>query len=271
MRPWRRAALVAASILLALALAAARPCAARAEDPMVVVRAFCRADGEGARLRARSWTRIATLVAWSLEPAWDRVVLISGYQLSTPRGNGDAVEMDVEFTVTGEIRPGRILTVQRVDSVTFTLARDPQGDRWRILGPPHPPHVFTSNVDPHAMAVLLAPESDAYQSASALVWRTLRKSGRDMSYVETEKLGSTAELETASEAAPGAVALYYDGEMPYHAGIVDAGEAITSATINAGVVTLPADAFPGEIRYRRVAPSPKSQVADPKATGVAPP
>ena len=124
---------------------------------------------------------------------------------------------------------------------------------------------------PHAMAVLLAPESDAYQSASALVWRTLRKSGRDMSYVETEELGSTAELAAAGESAPGAVAIYYDGEMPYHAGIVDAGEAITSATLNAGVVTLPADAFPGEIRYRRVAPSPKSQVADPKATGVAPP
>jgi hypothetical protein len=254
-----------------LALVAARPDAARAEDPMAVVRAFCRADGEGARLRARSWRRIAALVAWPLEPAWDRVVLISGYQLSTPRGNGDAVEMDVEFTVTGEIRPGRILTVQRLDPVTFTLVRDPHGDRWRILGPPYPPHVFTSNVDPHAMAVLLAPESDAYQSASALVWRTLRKSGRDVSYAETEKLGSTTELEAAGEAVPGAVALYYDGEKPYHAGIVDADEAITSATLNAGVVTLPADAFPGEIRYRRVAPGPESQTPEPKGTGAAPP
>jgi len=261
--PWRRLVLATIAALAWSAGGAMRPAAAHAEDPMAVMRAFCRADGEGARLRASSWPQIGALVTWPLEPAWDHLFLISGYELATPRGNGDAVELDVAFTVTGEIRPGRILTMRRVDSVTFNMVRDPEDDHWRILGPPHPPYVFANNVDAQAMASLLAPESDAYESASAFVWRTLRRSGAGLDYLETAKLAATGEL--LDEPAPtlGAVAVYLADGVPYHAGIVAADGAITSATINAGIVTVPAQAFAGELRYRRLSMSPKPQAPTP--------
>jgi hypothetical protein len=251
---WRS---IAATAALALCISTAvSPGAAAAADPLAVLNTFCRADGSGARLRARTWSQVGSLVAWTLEPAWDHLTLISGYQVSTPRGDGDRVEVDVQFTVTGEVRPGRIVSGERIENLTYTLMREAQGDDWVILGPARPPHVFASNVDPHAMAVLLAPASDSYESASSLVWRTLnQRPGVAISYLEIEQLGTTAEL-VDGEAAPGAVALYYDGATPYHAGIVADDDSITSATLNAGVVTVATDSFAGEIRYRHLAAVP---------------
>jgi len=268
MTPRRGARPILAAVVATLGLCvigAPFPRRAAAADPLAVVNSFCRADGDGARLRASSWSRVAPLVAWTWEPAWDHLILISGYQLSTPRGDGDRVEVDVQYTVTGEVHPGRIVTTSRLENLTYTLVRSTPGGRWLIRGPAHAPRVFSTNVDAHAMATLLAPETAVYDSASALVWRSLnQRADAALSYLETEALGSTAELQDG-EPAPGTVALYYDGPLPYHAGIVTADGSVTSATLNAGVVTLPADSFAGEIRYRHL-PAHGHQQPTPVAT-----
>ena len=69
-------------LITALVLAASPALAA---NPMDTVRAFCRIDGRGDRIWMRTWAKVAPLVTWGLEPAWDHVLLIEGYEVGTAR------------------------------------------------------------------------------------------------------------------------------------------------------------------------------------------
>ena len=237
-----------------------------AADPLNTVRTFCRADGNGDRLHPRTWPSVASLVAWRLEPAWDRVRLIRGYEVKTPRRTEYGVAIEVTYTVGADVRSGTVHKGERLETRTYRLRQDGPGAAWRIRGPAPVPYVFASQVDAEAMAALLEPTNSAYVSASALVWRLLRDAGRDLPYADTEALASAPGFVPVETAQPGDVVLYYDGSEPYHAGLVEAGlveaglveaglgesrDQVVSATLNAGVQRAPFAAFAGEVRYRR--------------------
>ena len=148
-----------------------------AADPLNTVRAFCRADGDGARLRPRTWSSIAPLVAWHLEPAWDRVRLIDAYELTSPTISEEGVEVEVQYAVIAEIRAGSVRKEPRIETETYYLSLDDSDNSWRILGPPPVPYVFDSYADADALAALLDPHEPAYVSASALVWELLQGGG----------------------------------------------------------------------------------------------
>jgi hypothetical protein len=223
---------------------------AYAADPLATVREFCREDGNGARLQASSRAKIADLVEWQLEPAWDHVRLIAGYELGTPRTVDGRIDVDVRYTVTAEVCASGVTRERRVETRSYSLAPDGAGG-WRIKPPAPPPYVFESQADADALRTLLDPEQSEYVSAPAFVWQLLRSAGWELPYADVAGLASAAQFTAARTPEVGDLAFYYDGARPYHVGLVESEETLVSATLNGGIRRTPFAAFAGEIRYRR--------------------
>lgn len=223
---------------------------AHAIDPLNTMRAFCQADGRGARVDPRTWPRIAALVTWPLEPAWDHIYLIRGFELGTPQLRDGGVEVEVQYTITAEVQSNVVEEAERVETQTYHLVRGDEG-LWRIRAPAPPPYLFASGADAPALAALLDPAGSTYVSDSAFAWRMLRDAGWAIEYTATAGLGTAPGFTSERTARVGDLALYYDGEAPYHVGIVDSDDTIVSATLNGGIRRTPFGAFAGEIRYRR--------------------
>lgn len=262
--PRRSPVHLAAFAVAAIALSAL-PRLSAAADPVAVLRAFCQADGNGARLRPSTWPAIAPLIGWGLEPAWDHLTLIHGYEIGTPISQDGNIIVDVQYNVAQTIRSSGVRTEARVETRRYTL--EPDGDRgWRLRGPPPPPYIFASQADADALAELLSPDSETYQSNSAFVWRLLRDAGFDVPYADTRDLPLSFGLRPERTANIGDLALFYSQGEPYHVGVVESDEGVVSATLNAGLRRTPFSAFAGEIRYLR----PVSE-SDLPATPTAPP
>ena len=237
---------------------------AGAEDPLNTVRAFCQADGRGARIAPRSWPDIADLVTWPLEPAWDHVHLIRGFELSTPEVVDGGVDVVVQYTITADVEANIVERDERVESRTYRLVRGDDGV-WRIRAPAPPPYIFESDADPDALAALLDPASPSYLSNSAFAWHMLRDAGWAVAYADTTDLGGATDFTVERSAEVGDLALYYAGDQPYHVGIVESEDSVVSATLNGGIRRAPFGTFAGEIRYLRpVATVRSTPVAEPK-------
>lgn len=237
-------------LMLSVAAVVHAPAPARAVDPLKTMRAFCQADGNGARIDPYSWSSVADLVTWGLEPAWDHLYLIRGFELGTPEWRDGSLAVDVQYTITGEVRSSVVTNAVRVETRTYRLERGDDG-KWRIRAPAPPPYLFESEVDPDALATLFDPNDPNYLSASAFVWRMLRDSGWTMPYADTAGLGTSTDFTSERSAEIGDLALYYDGEQSYQVGIVDSEDTIVCSTLNGGIRRVPFAAFAGEIRYRR--------------------
>ena len=151
------------SILLVLFLCAVGgPSGAAALKPLDTLRLFLQADGRGDRLRSVNWHRVAPLISWSLEPAWDHVTLVRGTEVGTVRYDGSGAEIDVIYTVSGEIHAGAWRAQPRLETKRFLLLRDEASGMWKILGPPPVPHIFESGVDKDELAASLGPEKSTF-------------------------------------------------------------------------------------------------------------
>lgn len=226
--------------------------AALGADPLKVVRVFCRADGLGDRLQPSTWIKVAPLVTWRLEPAWDELRLIRGYEMGTPRLREDGVEVEVTYTVSGDLRAGKVSRGVRLESRTYRLTTEDDGGHWKIVGPPPVPYLFESEADVDALAALLEPNDSSYVSNSAFVWHFLRRDHPDLPYRDTAALPNAIYLVETKEPKPGDVALFLDGDVPIHVGIVEADDVVVSATMNAGVWRGAAERLPGTVQYRSV-------------------
>ena len=259
-----RSLVAAALTFAALSLA---PAPARGADPLNTVRAFCQADGRGDRIDPRRWMAVADLVTWPLEPAWDHLYLIRGFELGMPQRREGGVDVEVQYTITGDVHSSVVTTEERVEKRVLTLVRGDDGV-WRIRAPAPPPYLFASEADDETLAALLAPDGSSYLSNSAFVWRMLRSVGWTMPYADTAGLASSPDFTSERTAEVGDLVLYYDGEQPYHVGLVESEETIVSATLNGGIRRTPFGAFAGEIRYRRPV---ASAMATPTPLPTAPP
>jgi len=227
-------------------------------DPLAVARTFCQADGRGARLGPGAWAAIAPLAGWSLEPAWDHVRLISGYQLGESRSHDGQIDVDVQYSVVADVDADGVRSTQRTDTRTLTLEADGDGG-WRLRGPPPPPYVFESEADAERLASLLDPANDGYLSNSGFIWRLLRDAGWEIPHADTDALPRATGFRAERSANVGDLALYYDRDTPYHVAMVESDDRVVSATLNGGLRRTPFGAFAGEIRYLRpvkTSPSP---------------
>jgi len=231
---------------------------ASAADPLGTIRSFCRVDGAGVRLSPASWREVAAIVDWQLEPAWDHIKVIYGYEITTPRRDGDTITAEITYYIAADVRAGTVSTHRRTETETLILV--PYGDRqWRIHSPPPLPHVFDYVVDMAALADLMKPESKSYQSASALAWSHLNDQGWDLPYESTEAIPTSTYFEEVATAEPGDLAVYFTGATAYHVGVVENDDTVRSATLNAGPVEAPFAAFNGAIRYWRPKPGPDGE------------
>jgi hypothetical protein len=244
-------AAVAIRVITALVIAACPAPASAAPYPLDVARAFCQADGAGARLRPATWPAIAPLVTWQLEPAWDRVRLVSGYQIHPPRFVVDHVEIDVQYTVVADIEAEQITDTASFSSVTLVLVGDDTAG-WRITGPPPPPHVFASQFDAGTLRHELGADSSVYLSDSVFVWRMLRDAGWAIPYRSVRQLRAPEVFAAVTDPKPGDLALYFAATEPYHVGFITADGQVASATANVGLMRTSPDVFEGAILYLRL-------------------
>lgn len=246
-----------------LILFAAAASSAVAASPLETLRAFCRLDGGGARVQPRTWPQVAPLVDWPLEPAWDRVLVISGYQLGTAREEEGLTSIPVTYSLVAEIRPGKVALSASLETYTYRLFFDRWTSSWRILGPASPPHLFETEVDTTAMAAALDPGNGRFVSNSAFAWSVLRDRGWQEPYSNTTALVEHPSMKPATDPQTGDLAVFFDHHTPYHVGVLDDDGAIVSATLNAGVQRTEAEAFAGEVRYFRPAP-PETRPTSPR-------
>jgi hypothetical protein len=224
--------------------------------PQAVVRRFCQADGFGQRVQVAGWAAVAPLVTWSLEPAWDRVVLISSYQVDSPRVVEDSgVAIEVRYGVIGEVSAFGLDMAVHQEAVEFRM--DAAAGTWRILGPPLPPHIFANQVDIDAVRRSLQFGRANFLPDSLFIWQRLHSAGWNAAFVPTIDLLNGQAYRAVDKPEVGDLAVYLRDGVPYHVGVLEADNLILSSTLNAGMVRTTPDAFPGDITYlRMVEPEP---------------
>ena len=233
--------------------------------PQTVVRKFCEADAVGARTSIQGWPRIAPMVEWALEPAWDRVVLVTSYAVGSPQAAGnDQLSVEVRFYVTAVVTADKVEETEQIESVTYRVRA--QGTSWHIVGPPPPPHVFAQQVDKAAMRASLQNGGVNFVSNSMFVWQMFQSAGWKVMRQSTAEMMSGKAYREVQKAKSGDVVLYLRDGEPYHVGILDDQEQVVSSTLNAGIMRTPGDAFAGEAHFLRlIQPGEEEPTAHPTA------
>jgi hypothetical protein len=250
---------------LCTTLIAALPAAAVESGPQGVVRQFCQADALGHRVTVRGWPEFMPIVSWPFEPAWDSVVLITGYTVGSPRpAENGALEVDVRYDVVGQVSALGLDTGVHVETVTFRVHAPEEG--WRIIGPPPPPHLFGARADIELMQRSFERGALNFLPNSLFIWQMFRSAGWNVAFQRTtDLLGGTA-YRIVEKPQTGDVVVYLRDGVAYHAGLLEAENRVVSSTLNAGIVRSAVDAFPGEVRYLRLikpAPEPTPVVTTP--------
>lgn len=239
--------------------------------PQTVVRHFCERDAAGLRVTLPGWSRIAPLVEWALEPAWDHVRLISSYAVGSPvPGERGTLLVEVRYSVTADVSAIEIKPTARIESVLFQV-RAASPTYWRIVGPPPPPFVFQAQADPEILRRSLESGGANFLANSVFVWRMLREAGWDVPYQPTTSLLDGRGFRAVKKPRAGDVVAYLRNGIPYHAGFLEAGEVLVSATLNGGLVRSTLDAFAGDVTFLRLLrprePSPDALEPDPGEIG----
>jgi hypothetical protein len=244
--------------------------AAAGPGPQGVVRQFCQADGNGQRVTTPGWTGIAPLVTWAYEPAWDTVVLITGYTVDAPQpAEENVLAVPVRYAVVAQLSPLGLNGEAHVESVIYRIAADEQG-LWHILGPPPLPHLFVNRVDIEAMRRSLSDGGVNFLANSVFVWQMYQSAGWNVPFESTNDLLSGATYHPVDSAKAGDLVVYLRDGTPYHVGLLEAKNQIVSSTLNAGIMRTTVDAFAGEVRYLRLGRLPAAPSAAPLVIRPAP-
>src|SRR5512139_3349259 len=259
-------------LLMWLVLIAAVQVRAAESGPQAVLRRFCQSDGLGQRVLMPGWMVVAPLVTWSLEPAWDHVILIGSYEVGSPHMDEDGASIEVRYTVIGEVSALGLDTTVHVETVEFTL--EAPDDHWRIAGPPLPPHIFAHRVDLDALRQSLTSGGLNVIPNSTFVWQLFRSAGWEVPLVGSLDLLTSSAYRLVPQPRVGDLAVYLRDGVPYHVGVFETDDRIVSSTLNAGIVRTAPDAFAGELKYLRlVEPEPPPEVpeTDPDSSATATP
>lgn len=238
------------AVLLWLAPAAVAAPPPRPLGPHEVVSAFCREDALGARTAPRLFARIAPFVGWPLEPAWDHVVLVQGYEIGDPqRLEPGLFEVPVTYTVVGRLSANRKDAESHLAQRVYRVALI--DGSWRLTGAPPPPHLFANRVDAERLQQGLQ-GADGYLSQSRFVAEIVRAGGWTVPMETVVEMLAGATYGPVRQPRPGDLAVFVDGDLPYHVGIVEAPGRVVSATLTAGVVRSTPATFAGRVRYLRL-------------------
>ncbi len=224
--------------------------------PQTVVRQFCEADALGRRVTIQGWSRVAPLVEWPLEPAWDHAFLITSYTVGWPvPADEDTLTIEVRYAVMQEVTAEEVKDLGRIDSVTFKV-RASEGANWRIVGPPPSPYLFQQQVDAEALRRSLGQGGMNFIPDSLFVAGMLRAAGWDVPPLPTAKLLSNDIYRAVKEPRAGDLVVWLRDGIPYHSGLLDRDEMVVSSTLNAGLMRTTLDAFAGDVKALRLVRRP---------------
>jgi hypothetical protein len=190
---------------------------AQAQFPENLVSAFCDADGRGDRLDASRAGALGDFLGWRFEPGWDRLFLISGFEIRPESTGGDEVQLEIRYTVVAEVTGEGVRDEEQIDSVHLTLVRN--DGVWRILGTPPAPHLYASAFQADKLFAQLGPVQPDYFSNSKLVWRMMLEAGWNYPYMTTAAYLGSNYFKPVSEPSVGDVVAYLAHGVPYHIGI----------------------------------------------------
>lgn len=123
--------------------------------PEEVIKAYCRLDALGTRLRWMDCNATDSLVLWDGEPGWDQSMIIDGYDLLQSHRSGDTLIVGVRYRQVGWWSGGELLpapgirdgNIKHAETVNFKLIR--RHNCWKILGPIIMPHVSLDSTISH--------------------------------------------------------------------------------------------------------------------------
>jgi hypothetical protein len=108
----------------------------------------------------------------------------------------------------------------------------------------------------------------AFVSNSRFVHQLMHAAGWSVPYERAVDLLSGRVYGPVEDPQPGDVVVYAQDGVAYHAGILGKQGAVTSATLNGGIVRTTLNAFLGEVHYLRlIAPAGSPTPAVPTPTG----
>ncbi len=240
-------------VVVVLGLSGSLMAVGRAEagaEPRDVVRVFCREDALGARAEPRTYGRVASLVMWPLEPAWDHAALVAGFEVGDPQPiEPGVVDVPVSYSVVGRVSSLRYDVESFLERRVFRVLFD--DGVWRISGPPPAPHLFENRVEPELLQQAFRGAS-GYLSQSRFVAEVYRAAGWQLPVETVGEMSAGATWVPLAHAAPGDVVLFLDDGEPYHTGVLEARDQVISATLQAGLMRSTLATFPGEVRYLRL-------------------
>ena len=116
------------------------------QDPTGILKKYLSLDKKGVRLEASTWEVVRPYVAWTDEPAWGQVVVISEFHVNENTFEWEIVsELEAKIPVTYDV-----LGIMNWDQVTFLKDHRQEThmfhikavyDRWQIVSPEIHPHV----------------------------------------------------------------------------------------------------------------------------------
>ncbi len=232
--------------------------------PQTAVREFCQLDAFGSRVAIQTWPQVAPLVEWSLEPAWDEVVLITSYTVGwTENAPDNMLDVEVQYAVSGRVTAAGVHDETSIESVKYRVRGTPTND-WRIVGPPPPPHILATHVDTEPLRRSLERGGASFLPNSNFIFHLFRGGGWNIDWQPTSALLSGGTFRPVDKPKPGDLVLYLRDATPYHVGVLENEGVVVSSTLNAGIIRAPQAAFPGEVKYARlVKPSDPEQEETP--------
>lgn len=108
-----------------------------------VVQLFCELDAQGLRNTRGGLQRFRPFISWVDEPSWDRLVVVSGYEIGGSVVQGEMAVVPVYYKVLGEWDGSRLVEDRYNEAILFDLVKTETG--WKIDKPRTlRPHVLTN-------------------------------------------------------------------------------------------------------------------------------
>ena len=119
-------------------------------DALKVLRRYLYLDKNAAPTGAERSVPMLDLVVWETEPAWDTVLVVSGWTMGRPQFAGGKVTATVRYDIAGVMAPGEFVPAETSDTaylkiieenrtIAYTLV--PASNGWKIESPVTMPHI----------------------------------------------------------------------------------------------------------------------------------
>src|SRR5262249_47969273 len=152
------------------------------------------------------------------------------YTVGSPRrAESGALDIDVSYTVVGQVSAFGLETNVYLETVTFRVHATEQG--WRIIGPPPPPHLFGTRADVESLRRSFAYAAPTFVPNSLFIWEMFRSAGWNVPFERIADLRAGTTYRLVEKPRTGDVVAYLHDGVAYHAGLLETEDLVVSSTL----------------------------------------